>query len=236
MRSALKLSLALAAVSLLALAACADDQPPPPPHGAPGGFGEGHGGPPHRPSLFISPNGEPFRAPPGAPYPVAAWFAQADRNHDGRIDRAEFRADAEAFFHKLDQNEDGVVDSFEVQTYEREMVPEITGAYAGGDLGGGDGSGHHGGRRGGGQGGGASLEGATPYELLPTPEPVASADAQLDGRITLQEFLDNADRNFDLLDKAGRGYLTLDSLPKTPLQTQIERAGRQHPPQGGDAH
>ena len=30
------------------------------------------------PNVFISPAGEPFRAPAGAPYPVAAWFVRAN--------------------------------------------------------------------------------------------------------------------------------------------------------------
>jgi hypothetical protein len=77
------------------------------------------------PSLFISPSGQPFRAAAGQPYPVAAWFAQVDKRGDGRIDRAEFRADSEAFFHVLDANHDGVIDPFEMQAYENEVVPEI---------------------------------------------------------------------------------------------------------------
>lgn len=247
------LALALSAC----LSACAGDSDGSPPgsgfgHGPDHDQGDGPRGPDRRPSLFISPSGEPFRAPPGAPYPVAAWFAQVDRKHDGRIDRAEFRADAAAFFARLDENHDGIVDSFEVQDYERNVAPEILGAYRGGDeqggrgAGGGDGPGGGGGpsggppgggrhsRRGGGFSGGGSsgatyskngeaLQGAAPYDLLNTPEPVLTADAQLDGRITLKEFLDNADRDFDLLDTAGRGYLTLDSLPKTPAQQQIAK-------------
>ncbi len=76
-------------------------------------------------SLFVSPSGEPFRAAAGEPYPVARWFAQADLNHDGRLDRAEFRADAERFFATLDLNGDGVLEQAEVARYERDLVPEI---------------------------------------------------------------------------------------------------------------
>jgi hypothetical protein len=75
--------------------------------------------------LFISPCGEPFRAVAKAPYPVAAWFARADKNGDGAIDRAEFRADADAFFDVLDVNHDGVISGFEVSRYEHLIVPEI---------------------------------------------------------------------------------------------------------------
>ena len=60
---------------------------------------------------------------------MAQWFAQADKRGDGKVDRAEFRADAEAFFHVLDKNGDGVIDPFELQAYEQDVVPEILGAY-----------------------------------------------------------------------------------------------------------
>ena len=57
---------ALAAVLALAgLASCASD-----PGGAPAR------GP--RPTVFLSPAGKPFRAEAGKPYPVSAWFAEAD--------------------------------------------------------------------------------------------------------------------------------------------------------------
>ena len=194
--------------------------------------------------LFISPCGEPFRSKPGEPYPVLAWFQDTDRNKDGRIDRAEFRAEAERFFHVLDVNGDGVIEDQEIAYYERRLVPEISAGVEGSalrsaparpprlirvqtqipepvDPGGpnedvrppkaseDDGP----------------PQGAAPYELLNDPEPVRSADRSLSGRITLADFLARADHNFDALDGAGRGYLTLDSLPQTPVQ-QLARAAR----------
>jgi hypothetical protein len=90
------------------------------------------------PNVFISPHGEPFRAAPGAPYPIADWFKRADRNGDGKLDRAEFLADAEAFFKVLDVNGDGVIGSLEVAFYEHRIAPEILipvgNASADGDL------------------------------------------------------------------------------------------------------
>ncbi|MDR3512347.1 MAG: EF-hand domain-containing protein [Caulobacteraceae bacterium] len=213
----------------LFLAACASDEPDGPPHR------RGDGPPPPHASLFISPSGQPFRAAPGEPYPVAAWFAQADRNGDGRIDRAEFRADAAAFFKLLDKNGDGVIDGFEVSAYEHDVAPEILGAYrsagrdgeggrpphpgghgpGGGGPRGGDGAGF-------GAGGAEVMGGATPYELISEPEPVASADRGMTGHITLAAFLAAEDRRFDLLDTKGLGYLTLADLPKTPVQLEAE--------------
>ncbi len=214
----------LAAASLvlvLMLAGCASsDEAARPEHGP------GHG-PPPKPaaSLFISPSGQPFRAGPGEPYPVAQWFGQADKNKDGRLDRAEFRADAAAFFRVLDENHDGVIDGFELGDYEQKVAPEISGAY-------GETSGVSGGRRrrpgsggdnrGGGAGSAAVLQGAAVYGLLNEPEPVAAADLDLSGRITLAEFLTMADRRFDRLDSKHQGYLVLSELPKTVAQSMAE--------------
>jgi hypothetical protein len=75
--------------------------------------------------LFISPCGEPFRGRPGEPYPVAAWFAQADTNHNGQLNRAEFIADATRFFAVLDRNRNGQIDSDELSHYEQVVAPEI---------------------------------------------------------------------------------------------------------------
>jgi hypothetical protein len=219
-----------AALILGLLAACASDEPSERSGGREAGRGDEHR-PPHG-SLFISPSGQPFRAEPGEPYPVARWFAQADRNGDGHIDRSEFRADAEAFFKQLDKNHDGVIDGFEITDYEQAVVPEILGAYRapGGpaDAAGGDEGerrhGHGRGGAGGGQrsddsaGGAEVMGGAAPYELLADPEPVAAADQTLSGHVSLADFLAAADRRFDRLDAKGLGYLILADLPKTPVQ------------------
>ena len=229
------------------LAACAGDDVP-----SRVGDGRAGSGPPRRlPNVFISPAGEPFRAASGEPYPVVQWFARVDANHDGRLSRAEFQADAAAFFAKLDANHDGVIDGLELQDYEQavapEILPHIESLHA---LEGMDPSLTFGdpsttetrptrGRQGPGSKQpdpprGVGVQGAAVYSLVNTPEPVAAADAQLDGRITRAEFAAAVDRRFDLLDKAGAGYLTLAGLPKTPIQTEMlkrkaqNRKGSQH--------
>jgi hypothetical protein len=78
--------------------------------------------------LFISPCGEPYRGRAGDPYPVALWFKQADLNHDGVIDRAEFRADHTGFFDALDADGDGILDGTEVGFYEHKVAPDVFGA------------------------------------------------------------------------------------------------------------
>jgi len=235
----------------LALAACADG---PPQDGGvrprPGGGGrEGeHGGGGHfarLPNVFLSPAGKPFRARPDEPYPVAAWFAEADTNHDGKLTRDEMRADAAAFFRTLDANHDGVIDGFEVQTYEQttapEILPRIETLRAGegfdptldlADQRNTEAPNSSGQRRGGFQmrqpraPKGETTQGAAVYSLINQPEPVAAADADFDGRVTLAEFEAAADRHFDILDTKQLGYLTLAGLPKTPIQEAIEQAAK----------
>jgi hypothetical protein len=71
------------------------------------------------------------------------------------------------------------------------------------------------------------LQGAGLFGLLNEPEPVAAAETQFDGRITLQEFEAAADRRFDLLDTKQLGYLTRATLPKTPVQKEIEQRAKE---------
>jgi hypothetical protein len=178
-----------------------------------------------RPTLFLSPAGEPFHADAGKPYPVSVWFAQADTDHDGKLTRDEFRADFTRFFKFLDQNHDGVIDGVELQRYEQQVAPEVLPRLA-------QVQGGFPGERGKPgekrlaepprKRGGPDLDGAPAYSLLNVSEPVASADIAFDGRITLVEFQQTADRRFDALDKDKTGYLTLDTLPQTPEQIAVE--------------
>ena len=194
-------------------------EPPPPP------------GP--RVRLFISPMGEPFRGPDG----FGAWLAGADADHDGAVTLAEFRADGERFFRLLDTDGNGYIDGFEMQAYERERVPEI-GNVTVEDGGRGAGRGFFGGGRRGGKGGtppsggeagkaasagqagfkAAGRQGAARYSLLNIPQPVAQADEDWNGRITLVEWDHAATRRFALLDKENAGRLTRESLQAPPSE------------------
>lgn len=223
-------SLGLTAALAAALAGCASAPPEGPgDRGGPGGArGEGGLGLGGGPQLFISPAGEPFRAAGGAPYPVAAWFAGADANHDGALARDEFVADSLRFFAVVDGDHNGVVDGFEVSTYETRIAPEIIGGAAPGAM-----------RRGpmgqGPDGGGDAprrrpqgsnvLQGAALFGLIAEPEPVMASDGNFDRRITKDEATKAAKTRFALLDTNKDGVLKLDELPKTPSQAGL-RPGR----------
>jgi hypothetical protein len=226
-------SLGLTAVIAATLAACASAPPERPEgHRGPGGRGgppgEGGAAPMAGPQLFISPAGEPFRAPPGAPYPIADWFAGADANHDGALSRDEFVADSVRFFGVVDADHNGVIDGFEVAAYEQHIAPEIIGGAAPGSM--------RRGPRGLGMGQDGPddredqmavgrrkettnvLQGASLFGLIAEPEPVMAADGNFDRRITKDEAIKAAKTRFALLDTDKDGFLKLAELPKTPVQ------------------
>jgi hypothetical protein len=75
---------------------------------------------------------------------------------------------------------------------------------------------------------GVDLAGAAPYGLLGEPEPVTAADPGylISGVVKKAAFLAHAGENFSRLDRGRRGYLTLASLPQSPVQAALERLGR----------
>lgn len=205
-----------------------------PPGGPPPGFGDdddGDGPPRARAQLFISPAGQPFRAMPDQPYPVAAWFAQADANRDGRLTRDEFRADADLWFKALDADGDGQVSMPEVTRWEEELVPETTrsGLGVGGATG----------RRGGSQRNvvDTRLQGAAAYSLINEPHPIRGADSDFSFGVSRAEWRAASDRRFALLDIDGDGGIVLTDLRPTPAQAMAGRRdgrrGEGPPPSGG---
>jgi hypothetical protein len=142
--------------------------------------------------VFVSPSGEPFHPTPAAPDAFGAWFSRVDANHDGRIDRDEFRADAAQFFKRLDTNGDGVIDGFEIAAYEKSVAADL-------DISG--------------QGFIADPKSRDgPITLLAEPEPVSGADTDLNSHVSLAEWLAATDRRFDLLDVKRLGYLSREAL------------------------
>jgi hypothetical protein len=180
---------------------------------------------------FISPMGEPFHDREAGEDTLADWFSQADRNHDGQLTLDEMKADGDRFFAVLDTNHDGEIDPDEITHYEDVIAPEVRSgphldmaglggtAQAGDERAGGHRRHRSEGRPyDGGEGGwrGARVnqgyQGAARFGLLDLPEPVASADADFNRGVSLEEFRQAAAQRFAALDVGHRGRLTLAVL------------------------
>jgi Ca2+-binding EF-hand superfamily protein len=224
-----------------------------------------HGGGGNRRSLFISPMGEPIRGQASREAGLQTWFAQADRDHNGSLSAQEMREDAARFFASLDSAHDQEIDPEDINRYENEFAPEIRTGFApeiGGRPGRGEGAGEgghrgrggHGGRGGGRRGGGGEsgdtehlsrpasaaqegLQGAGRFGLLNIPEPVISADSDLNRGVSLPEFQTAASSRFALLDTNRDGKLSLNELQaQMPAMPAMRMSGRfqRQPDAGGN--
>lgn len=186
----------LATALLLAVgrAAAAQDAPPPgpPPEDGPPGY--------------VSPMGEPIRGVDG----TELWFRAADADHDDTLSSAEFVADSRRFFKTLDTNGDGEIDAAEMKRYEEDVLRPVRGGPRGMA---GPGGGHRGRPPGGGGGapGGGGRRGP-PGGMLEQPQPVASADTDMNRRVTADEFDKAAMRRFQRLDADQNRKVTLDEV------------------------
>ena len=200
-------------------------------------------------NVFIAPSGKVFRAKEGQPYPVAAWFKAADANSDGKVDKAEFVVDAAAFFKIIDRNGDGAITPIEAAFYEQRIAPEILGYRVDVGSGGAPRPLHPGLlwkiQAGGGRDRPSSIDpageynpdlaphgqqkldesgaGASPFSFFDEPEPVMAADLSFRGVVLKADFLKLAGIHFKTLDTQGRGYLTLETLPETPMQRRLAK-------------
>ncbi|MEG3172726.1 EF-hand domain-containing protein [Sphingomonas sp. ZB1N12] len=196
---------------------------------------DGHGPAHGRGQLFISPMGEPFRASlkPGAARDL--WFAGADTDGDGRITLAEFQHDAARFFGVLDRGKDGEIDPEDIAYYENVLVPEIRVASGGRGSRSRSGGGERG-RGGSGRSGSQGMQfgngdgkksaavvheriGAGRFGFFDLPEPVISADANLNRGIDAGEFAKAAATRFAALDRNRDGALTRGELPRAGGET-----------------
>ena len=66
------------------------------------------------------------------------------------------------------------------------------------------------------------------FMLMNEPEPVASADTDFDGKVTLAEAMAAARRRFEELDVNHDGRLTRAELPQTPAEKMAAKAARKH--------
>jgi len=160
---------------------------------------------------------------------LAAWFNQADRNHDQTLTSDEMQADADRFFALVDTNHDGEIDPDEITHYEQVIAPEVQSGPHFSLTSDADAparrSGHRGGHRHHWGGGGADVagyQGAERFALLDLPEPVAAADLDFSRGISLQEFRHAALQRFQALDMEHQGRLALEELenmrPAPPAQ------------------
>lgn len=211
------MSRVLSVLFLLATATVAPAQPAGAPAGAPVCVDRTE-------QLFLSPMGEPFRAPAGAPAPLGAWFAAADADHDRRLTAAEMAADADRFFTRLDLDHDGEIAPEEVAIYENRIAPEIRlyqpGWSGRGPLGRGEerASERREAARKNPKGGDVydGELGAGRFTWLNIPEPVASADQDFNRGVSRAEFRAAALARFRLLDRDQQKALTLATLPPLP--------------------
>jgi hypothetical protein len=211
--------------ALIALAAtmqAADQAPPPPPEAPPIVVnGPQECGPPFA-KVYIAPMGQPFRTD-GFTDPAAKWFAQADADHDGKLTFAEFAADADRYFTVLDRNHDGEIDPQEMAIYENQDAPEIK-LYQPGQY-----------RRprnsqekkeakaaGRQRADYQAPYGAGLWASLNIPEPVVSADLDLNRGVSRAELAQVASSRFQALDSGGQGVLSLATLPRSPAQSAID--------------
>jgi hypothetical protein len=193
---------------------------------------------------FISPMGEPFRSRTQAESPISRWFAQADRNRDGLLTDEEMQSDSERFFARLDSNHDSRIDPQEIRTYEWEIAPDVQvnsdwkrprGQIARTDETADKPAQSNERRRPEWQNGYRlnGLQGAARYGLLNLPQPVASADADLNRLVTLAEFREAASARFGLLDTTRQGSITLAALemrlPERPTGKREKQRRKEKP-------
>lgn len=156
--------------------------------------------PPPPPPTPISLNGEPLVTNPGKTCEVAQtqWFDAADIDHDGSLSPAEFKADAQRWFTTMDLNHDGSVTPDELMTLRLKLMPyqpppRTERRRAASDV--------------------SSWFSSRPQpNVNERPDPVMSADVNLDNRVTWEEFGAQAARTFVALDANRDGRLSKDEV------------------------
>jgi hypothetical protein len=160
------------------------------------------------PPVPFSPNGEPLVGAPGASGTpacepaLAQWLDMADRDRDGSLDQAEFMADAARWFAVMDANRDGAVTPDELTVLRLKLMPPVI------------------------QPGSTERERAEALRRErrgwfggrpvrgpnDRPDPVMSADVNLDNRVTWEEFQAQAARIFAGLDRNRDGRVSKDEV------------------------
>jgi hypothetical protein len=187
----------------------------------------------------FSPNGEPLMPPQWSAdcsEAIDAWFDRLDTAHTGKLTHAQLLADAEVQFKRMDLRHDGKVTAEELSKYRLAAMgghylsvstPEQRSMFG---LGGHDDeSDRPGDRIGGGYGNGdgdddnprhkrnADRKNVDAFSALVTdqPDPVMTADTDMDGSVTWEEFRALVAQNFADFDKGHDGYITKSEVEKT---------------------
>ena len=211
--------LAVTGVMAVALAACADHG-----HGRRPGAAAANRQQPAS-ALLFSPNGEPLTGGPlgtrSCPVVIGQWFARVDGNHDGKLERTEFMADANIQFERMDLDHDGFITSAELATF-RAQFTDGGGVTDGGraqdqprsrpsgDGNAGSSPRHHSRHNDGGGSGGPDPRPPSSALGVGVADPVMSADTNLDFEVSLAEFLKQAGDTFERLDHDHDGVLSPD--------------------------
>lgn len=170
--------------------------------------------------MIYSPNGEPLNGGPlGKPTCEEAqshWFERVDTNHDGKISHDEFMADAAAQFLRMDIDKNGYLLSEELERYRlpyrQGTALETQASSSGAENASGQEKPH---RR---SPHGASGDKDSHHEDSDegsSPDPVMSAATGNGFKVTLQEFMVQAEKIFTELDANHDGYVNRDELLKT---------------------
>jgi len=182
--------------------------------------------------IVFSPNGEPLSGGPlgkvACRDAIGRWFDRTDANGDGTLTFEEFEADARRQFAAMDEDSDGYVTPPELADMRAPYRPTDTtspvlavappssqaaqserqsggkrGERGGGGGGGGGGRGERGGSP-----GSRSAAGRVDDGSIDQADPVMSADANVDFRVSLAEFLAQARRVYARLGAGAGGRLT----------------------------
>jgi hypothetical protein len=176
--------------------------------------------------VIYSPNGEPLSGGPlGRPTcrdALSSWFSRVDADHDGVVDHDEFMSDARVQFDRMDLGHDGFITSAKLSVFRAPYEVETPGTIATDSKSPGSDSAQDGGseqrqRRdqssGGSQGNsGTRSQGQGQQQRSDGSDPVMSADRSLTFKVTLPDFLANAEEVFSRLDNAHTGKLSLTQV------------------------
>jgi hypothetical protein len=153
------------------------------------------GSPPPPFRTFYSPNGEVLNGGPlGKPScsdAITSWFNRADTDHNGRLTREEFLADARRQFAVMDLDHDAVITPVELDRYRDPFSPPQEKQSTNRND----------------RSRGNQDRGRSSLTAGDTPDPVMAADIRLRNVVDLQDFMFHAEKVFLSLDKKHEGSL-----------------------------